>query len=121
MDFSESRAIYLQITDMICENILTGEWAAGDRIPSVRDLAVDIQVNPNTVQRAYTWLQDRDVIRTQRGVGYFITDEGYDITLQLKKEEFISATCPRIARAMQLLQLDFADLKAILEKQEDDS
>ena len=53
MEFGKDQAIYLQIADLICENILSGEWAAETKIPSVRELAINLEVNPNTVMRTY--------------------------------------------------------------------
>ena len=57
MDFKETQAIYLQIVDLVCDNIMTGKWKAGERVPSVRELGVQLEVNPNTVMRAYDCLQ----------------------------------------------------------------
>ena len=68
MEFPGNQPIYLQIADNLCENILRKEWKEEDRIPSVRDLAVQFEVNPNTVQRAYTWLQEKDIIANRRGI-----------------------------------------------------
>src|SRR5271169_1688117 len=66
MEFQESQAIYLQIADMLCENVLRGSWKPGDRVPSIRELAESIAVNPNTVVRAYSYLQDHGIIYNQR-------------------------------------------------------
>ena len=60
MDFKETQAIYLQIVDLVCDHIVTGKWKAQERIPSVRELGVQLEVNPNTVMRAYDYLQARD-------------------------------------------------------------
>ena len=57
MDFKETQAIYLQIVDLVCDHIVTGKWKAQERIPSVRELGVQLEVNPNTVMRAYDYLQ----------------------------------------------------------------
>jgi len=62
MDFGDSNAIYLQIADQLSENILLRRWNPGDRIPSVRELAVSIEVNPNTVMRTFNYLQDKGII-----------------------------------------------------------
>ena len=53
MEFDQHKPIYLQIADAICERILTGQWPEGDRIPSVRECGVSLEVNPNTVARSY--------------------------------------------------------------------
>ena len=56
MDFEKKQAIYMQIGDHICENILSGRWNEGERLPSTREMAVSMEVNPNTVMRTYTYL-----------------------------------------------------------------
>ena len=53
MEFKDTQSIYLQIADLFCENILLKKWKPGDRIPSVREMAVNIEVNPNTVMRTF--------------------------------------------------------------------
>ena len=68
MDFKETQAIYLQIVDLVCDHIVTGKWKAQERIPSVRELGVQLEVNPNTVMRAYDYLQAREIICNKRGV-----------------------------------------------------
>ena len=74
MDFKETQAIYLQIVDLVCDNIMTGKWKAGERVPSVRELGVQLEVNPNTVMRAYDCLQDKQIIYNKRGVGYCVEE-----------------------------------------------
>jgi DNA-binding transcriptional regulator YhcF (GntR family) len=59
---NSSQAIYLQIADHICEKNLLAAWQAEEKIPSVRDLAVQLEVNPNTVARTYDFLKQRDII-----------------------------------------------------------
>ena len=67
MDFRESQPIYLQIANHVCEKILLQELKPGARIPSVRELAVQLEVNPNTVMRTYEHLQQLDIIYNQAG------------------------------------------------------
>lgn len=113
MEFRERQAIYLQIGDYICENILRKKWEQGDRIPSIRELSVSIEVNPNTVMRSYGYLQDRGIIYNKRGIGYFVAENAYEKTLELKKQSFIKRELPRLFNTMDLLELSFEDLKAI--------
>ena len=56
MEFKETPAIYIQIAQYVCEQILLEKWKLGDKLISIRDMAVNMQVNPNTVQRAYDFL-----------------------------------------------------------------
>lgn len=110
MDFREDQAIYLQIADHFFENILLEKWKPGDRIPSVREMAVNIEVNPNTVMRTFTYLQDKGIIYNKRGIGYFVADDGREKTLALKKEDFITRELPKVFKAMELLNLSMEDL-----------
>ncbi|MBN2813626.1 MAG: GntR family transcriptional regulator [Bacteroidales bacterium] len=111
MEFGDSNAIYLQIADHFCENILLRKWKAGDRIPSVREMAVNIEVNPNTVLRTYNYLQDRGIIFNKRGIGYFVSEDGLEKTILLRKEDFISRELPKLFKAMHLLHLSMEDLQ----------
>ena len=113
MEFRESQAIYLQIADLVCENILNGTWKPGDRIPSIRELAETIEVNPNTVVRTYGYLQDQGIIHNQRGIGYFLSDRAFQITMELSKRSFVSRDLPRMWKTMDLLGMDFDDLKGL--------
>jgi DNA-binding transcriptional regulator YhcF (GntR family) len=70
MEFRENQAIYLQIAELICERILLKQWASEDKVPSVRELAVQLEVNPNTVMRTYDFLEQKDIIFTKRGMGF---------------------------------------------------
>ena len=67
MEFKENRPIFIQIADDFCDQILQGTLKADDRIPSVRETAAAFQVNPNTVVRTYSHLQEKGIIRNQRG------------------------------------------------------
>ena len=110
MDFSQPQAIYLQIGDYVCENILLRSWQGGDRIPSIRELAMDVQVNPNTVTRTYAYLQDRGIIYNQRGIGYFVADDAYDQARGLKRRDFIDRDLPQLFKTMDLLGMELRDL-----------
>ncbi len=112
MEFHQHQAIYLQIADMINEKILSGEWKQGDRIPSIREMAISIEVNPNTVMRTYTFLLDKDILFNKRGIGYFVSENGFENASSLKKNDFISRDLPHIFKTMDLLKIKFSDLKS---------
>ena len=113
MEFRQNQAIYLQIADHISERILSGTWAEGERIPSIRELSEDIMVNPNTVMRSYAYLQELGIIHNQRGIGYFVAEDAYRKTLELKKKNFIRRELPRIFRTMDLLHITCEDLRVL--------
>ncbi len=96
MEFGDSQAIYLQIADQLTENILLGKWRQGDRIPSVRELAVSIEVNPNTVMRTFNYLQEKGIIYNKRGIGYFVSDDGFEKIKTLRKDDFVSHELPKV-------------------------
>jgi GntR family transcriptional regulator len=67
--------VYRQIIDQVLGGIASGKLRAGDQLPTVRQLAVDLAINPNTVVRAYRELEIREVLATQQGTGTFVTDK----------------------------------------------
>jgi GntR family transcriptional regulator len=111
MEFDKERSIFLQIADMICENILSGKWKDGARIPSVREMAVAIEVNPNTVMRTYLLLQEKGILTIKRGIGYFASDSARGNALKYKQDEFFERDLPRLFRTLRLLGLDLDDIK----------
>ena len=119
MEFKENQAIYLQIANHFFENILQKKWNAGDKIPSIRDMAVQFEVNPNTTMRTFNFLQEKGIIFNKRGLGYYLSEEGFSKTVELKKEQFINEELPALFKSMNLLGLSFNDLKAYYDKMND--
>ena len=111
MKFNDKKSIFLQIADYFYERILLRKINDNDRIPSVRELAVSIEVNPNTVMRTYQHLQDQQIIYNKRGIGYFIAEQSYDKVLEIKKESFINNDLPEFFKTLRLLQLSVDDIK----------
>jgi DNA-binding transcriptional regulator YhcF (GntR family) len=116
MEFHKKDAIYLQIADIICEKILIRQWREGEKIPSVRDMAVSIEVNPNTVMRAYAHLQDKEIIFNKRGIGYFVADNAYQTTRILMKSNFVRNDLPRVFNTMELLDMDLDELADLFKR-----
>jgi len=106
MNFDSDKPIYLQICDSLCEGILSGQWASDARIPSVREYAALIGVNPNTVMRSYEKLTGDGVIYNRRGLGYFVSADARKVILEEQRREFIQVEMPQILRRMKLLGLD---------------
>lgn len=115
MEFKDNQAIYLQIADYLGEKILRGLIKPGERVPSVRELAVELAVNPNTVVRSFEFLTDQKVIKQQRGIGYFATDEAVEQMKSVMRDEFFEKKLPELLRTMALLDINLADLKPHLE------
>ncbi|HLP05141.1 MAG TPA: GntR family transcriptional regulator [Paludibacter sp.] len=111
MEFKETQAIYLQIGDYVCEQVLLGRWSEGDRIPSVRELGVDLQVNPNTVMRTFEFLQNNEIIFNKRGVGYFVASQAKEKIVSYRRSQFTEHELPVLFKNMTLLGMSFDDLK----------
>ncbi len=111
MNFKDDKAIYLQIADYFYESILTRKMNSDERIPSVRDLAIETEVNPNTVMRTYKYLQDNNIIYNKRGIGYFISEDAYQTTHNMKKEEFITEKLPEFFNAMKNLNISISEIE----------
>ncbi|GGN53288.1 GntR family transcriptional regulator [Oceanobacillus indicireducens] len=73
--FHSSKPIYEQIAELIKKQIIRGELHAGDKLPSVREMAIEVNVNPNTVQRTYRELESMEIARSKRGQGTFVTED----------------------------------------------
>ncbi len=116
MDFTENRPIYLQIADHFCEKILRKQWKQDDRIPSVRDIAVQLEVNPNTAMRAFVYLQEHDVIYNRRGIGFFVAEGAFEKVRELKRKEFLDNDVPVFFRTMNLLGFTCRELEEWNEK-----
>ena len=116
MEFKEHPAIYIQIAEYVCEQILLKKWKLGDKIISIRELAVQIEVNPNTVQRAYDLLQQQNIITNKRGIGYFTKMMPWNAYLVFRKEQFIENELPVFMRNIFLLKMDFKEIKAMYDQ-----
>ena len=116
MEFRDNPAIYIQIAEYVCEQILLKKWKLGDKIISIRELAVTIEVNPNTVQRAYDFLQQQNIITNKRGIGYFTEPDAMERILSFRREQFMDNELPVFLRNMYLLKLDMKEIKTLYDQ-----
>lgn len=100
-DFDSNTPIYLQLVKLFTIRIAGGEWKAGDRVMSVRDLAVEYKVNPNTVQRALAELERENLVYTERTSGRYITGDK-DIILKAR-ETLVDSEVADFVRQMKQL------------------
>ena len=105
-DFRQDKAIYRQMSDRLCDDILSGRYNAGDRIPSVRELSEMLEVNTNTVVRAYDQLTRQGIVFTRRGMGYFVSENARDIIMENKRKEFMEEKLPDLFRQMLFRQME---------------
>ena len=110
MEFRKQKPIYLQIADRLMEQILAGELKEEDRVPSVRDVAEAMGVNPNTVMRTFEFLQSNEIINNRRGVGYFVSPDAKQKILAEQRREFLENDLPLIKQKMKILGIDPKEL-----------
>ncbi len=113
--WDDTQPIYLQLRELTIKRILDGSLAEGDALPSVRSLAVELQLNPLTVSRAYQMLADEDLIEKRRGVGMYVRSGARTMLLAREREQFLSQEWPRIVRRIRRLALDPRHLLAHLD------
>ncbi|NLO09039.1 MAG: GntR family transcriptional regulator [Clostridiales bacterium] len=105
-ELNTDKPVYLQLVEQIQAEIISGSYKPGDKLPSVRDLAAQATVNPNTMQRAMTELEREGLVYTNRTAGRFITSDE-DLIKQLKKQYITSVIQEFLDRMKQLgLELD---------------
>ena len=115
MEFKNTKGIFLQIADSISERVMEGKYPPGEKIPSVRDLAAEMGVNPNTVMRTYSELQSRGIIDNKRGVGYYVSSEAVEIIRKWKRKEFFEMELPLIVKQTRILDITLEELKPYFE------
>ena len=116
MEFNDHKPIYLQIADSLCDKVLSGEWSADDRIPSVRELGITLGVNPNTILRSYEYLQSINVIYNKRGVGYFVDPSAKKSIMKGERDQFLNEELPIIVRKLGLLGITKEELNQKIEE-----
>ncbi|ARW38155.1 MULTISPECIES: GntR family transcriptional regulator [Bacillus] len=82
-EFQSSKPIYLQIADRVYYRLIRSELSPGDKLPSVREMALQMKVNPNTIQRTYSEMERLGIVETKRGQGTFISERP-DLKAELK-------------------------------------
>lgn len=110
MTFNNDKAIYIQMADRLCDDILAGTYSDDDRVPSVREYAVSLEVNTNTAVKAYDQLARDGIIYNRRRLGYFVTPGARDSIMQARRKAFLDTTLPSLFRDMRLLGIGINDI-----------
>lgn len=120
MNFKDNKAIYLQIADRIGDDVLSGKLAVEAKIPSVREMAAQIEVNANTVARTYEYLQQSGIIYTKRGLGYYVAPDARDTIVRMRREQLMQGEMDYFLGQLKAVGISPADLaklyQAYLEK-----
>lgn len=112
MNYSTDKAIFAQIAERLCDDILSGRYAEGDRVPSVRELAADYEVNVNTVLRSFETLVRDGILQQQRGIGMLVTRGARRRIASARKKDFLQRELPDFFRRLDLLGLTIDDVVA---------
>ncbi|KKB71611.1 MULTISPECIES: GntR family transcriptional regulator [Bacillus] len=120
-NFSSSKPIYRQIAEQLLKRMIRNEISPGDKLPSVRELAVETQVNPNTIQRTYNELERMGIVETRRGQGTFVVEEP-EVIDRFNREMRAEVT-EQFVRSMEELGLSKKEIRSELDRylQEGDS
>lgn len=113
MEFNKSQPIWLQLTEEFERRIVSGQWAAGERIPSVRGLAAELGVNPNTVQKSLVELDRRGLTEPERAVGRRVTTSAS--TVDRAREELSRHLAAEYVTGIKGLGLGINDAAALVE------
>jgi GntR family transcriptional regulator len=111
-DFHSSQPIFVQIRHRLAEMILRGSVAEGEALPSVRQIAAELSVNPLTVSKAFDALADVGVVEKRRGLGMFVKPGARVQLLAHERDKFLQEDWPRIAAQIKALDLDLSQLLA---------
>ena len=112
-EFQDHLPIYAQLMDTLKRRIVTGRYLPGEKLPSVRELAAEAGVNPNTVQRAFSELEREGLIYTQRATGKYVTENEADI--KSAREALARTQVADFLRAMQSLGFSVGDVIVLLQ------
>jgi len=111
MTFDENnKAIYLQIADRICDDIMYGKYPPDTRIPSVREYAASVEVNANTVMRSYERLTNKGLIFQKRGIGFFVSPDARQKIIHEKSDDLMKRQLPPLFNLMRYMNITPEDL-----------
>ena len=117
IDFNKNtKAIYLQIADDICDKVLTGVFTPDERIPSVREYAALVEVNVNTVMRAYDYLAGLEIIYNKRGLGFFASPDARQKVIELRRREVLGDGVQAVFRQLAMLDITPAQLSEMYQQ-----
>ena len=119
MRFSDDRPIFAQIAELFADDIVAGRIPPGARLPSARDIAASLEVNPNTAARALQALAESGVARAERGTGYYVLDDGAKTAREVKRSRFLGEDVPRLFRLMEDLGVSFEEIESLWRRRGD--
>lgn len=110
MIYHNERAIFVRIAERICDDILSGKYAEESRVPSVRELAAEYEVNTNTALRAFDILQRDGILAQQRGIGMLVERGARRRIRAARRKAFLEQDMPDFFRRLRLLGMNIDDV-----------
>ena len=114
MEFKNNKPIFLQIAEHISYEILGGRYPEGERLPSVREYAAEVEVNANTIVRSFEWLNQKEIIFNRRGMGYYVSQGATERIRQSLREAFFQETLPELIHQMEKLNITVEEVTKAL-------
>ena len=105
-NWEEGQPIYLQLKERVLNAILDGGYEEGEALPSVRKLAVELQINHLTVGKAYQELVDEEIVEKKRGLGMFVRQGAKEILIEQEKQKFLTLELPNFLRRIEQLNIN---------------
>ena len=115
MEFQLTKGIFQQIADTLSHRILEGKLPPGERVPSVRDLAAEFEVNRNTLLRTYSILEDAGIIVNKRGIGFFVADNAIELIMVNEKKAFFANDLPDFMQKVKVLKISSSELQELIQ------
>ena len=115
MEFQSTKGIFQQIADTLSHRILEGKLPPGERVPSVRDLAAEFEVNRNTLLRTYSILEDAGIIVNKRGIGFFVADNAIELIMENEKKTFFANDLPDFMQKVKVLKINSSELQELIQ------
>ena len=109
-DWTEDQPIYRQLRDKVVDAIMDGSLKEGEPLPSVRTVAVELQINPITASKAYQELVGEQLVEKRRGLGMFVVEGARGRLLEAERRRFMEQEWPRFLERMKKLELDAREL-----------
>jgi GntR family transcriptional regulator len=119
LDLKSGVPFHRQIVDQIRYGIASGRLLPGEQLPTVRDLAVQLQVNPNTIRKAYSELEILDILDTQQGTGTFVSHREVEIC-EAEKQRMLRQICDELVARGHQYNLTLADIVQYLQRRPND-
>lgn len=116
MDFNKNIPIYIQIEEQIKLDIITNKYKPGEKIKSVREFALELKINPNTINRALLELEEEGLIITQRTSGKYITEDKK--VIENEKNKLINKKIAEFIKEMKQLEIDKEKIIEIIKEKE---